>query len=406
MQKDIRKPVATSSTRYSMVDHDKAGDGFKKYFDYQRRMLGRILWTGKDTICRIVPGNNGSDIYPQVVNASSWTTDADMTEFLSDTFYMTQTLSGFGDNKLDICANLRPDSDEAALYPESPLSYFCNKIHRTMRYVRQGKGTNVKVNDKWHMWTGMQGTLPYPKTTLLFQAIVTHLSGRDCRKEGEDSEEAPLYGILGINHKDSIMAFLSALVQPMDRRKPIGTDNNTYGAFAELKGNVLFLNSYTDPEGKKMLKPSIQAADAPASSWEPQEQNLSEKLCKDIWVPWEKALKYLTIKEQLELLASEFGADTVNYVFSLDRNWSTLEIPERIASVGIGSYGNTRVSMSTTPKVTVKESIPSSEVAELASVVDKIKNGSKPSKGDLASSLLDDIELEVDSEDEGVFTVK
>lgn len=339
MQKDITRSTQTTSyVRTSIVDNEAAGTDFQQVFPYQKKLFGRILWPSKDSILRIVPGNDGTHTFPQVINADTWTTDGDQTNYLSDTFYMTYTLSGFGDSKCDICSNLKPGSDEAAMYPESPLNYFCNKIHRTMRYVLQGKGTKVRYNDKWRMWTGLQGTLPFPRPTLMFQAICVHLCGRDCLKEGEGTEQAPLYGVIGINNKTSIGELVKALVAPMDRRRPIGTNNNTYGALAEASGNVLYLNSTMDTQGHKYLQPSIQSSSAPANSWEPQQYNLTEDLCKQLWVPWNKVLKYYTVKEQLELIASEFGADTVNYVFSLSPQWEGLQIPERIAAVGMGQY--------------------------------------------------------------------
>lgn len=341
---DVRKNVRNNTARTNIrLINENASEGFKEVFDYQKYMLNRILWVSQPTELRIVPGNDGTDIFKQVINNTNWTSDSVKTEFLSDTFYMTQTLQSFGDNKIDVCSNLDPNSEEADMYPESPLNYFANTIHRVMRSVNNGKKTKVKYKDSWKMWTGMRGKLPFPKQTLLFQAIVHKCNGSICSK-GEDynNEPGPLYGLIGINHTASINALLSALVDPMNRRKPIGVDNNNYGSLAEVEGNMLFLNPVQDSKDKLYLEPSIQSADASQNDWEPTVYDLTPEGCMKLWVPWNKLLRYLTVQEQLELIAREFGADTLNYVFSLSPEWEDLQIPERIKSVGLGQYGETK----------------------------------------------------------------
>lgn len=344
MRVDVRKTTRSANNSVNNFRLTKDGiENFKEIFDYQKYILSRILWVSKDTIVRIIPGNDGENIFKQVVNVTNWTSDAAKTDFLSDTFYMTQTLSGFGDNKLDICSNLDPESEEASIYPESPLNYFANTIHRVIRTVNNGKKTKVKYNDRWKAWTNMRGKLPFPKTTLFFQGILQQVNGVVCTKgEEHGNEEGYLYGLIGINHTASINALLSALVDPMNRRKPIGVDNNNYGSLAEVEGNMLFLNAAEDANNKMFLEPSIQAADVPQSEWNPTQFDLTEDGCKTLWVPWNKLLRYLTVQEQLELIAREFGADTLNYVFSLDSAWENLSIPDRIKSVGLGQYGEAK----------------------------------------------------------------
>ena len=341
MKKDIARTSSVPSVRMGLISQE-TGEGFKEVFPYQNRIFGRILWTSKNSIVRIVPGNDGNKTFPQVINADVWSQDADQTEFLPDTFYMTQTLSNFGDSHLDVCANLKPGTDDAARYPESPLAYFCNKIHRTMRAVNQGKATKVRYNERWRTWTSMQGCLPFPKTTLFFQAICFNLCDRQCTKSQEDPEPAPLFGVIGINNRASIESLMNALIQPMDRRKPIGSSNNNHGPLAELEGNILFLNTAMDSENHRYLQASIQHSEAPAGTWEPTGYDLDEDTCMKLWVPWDKVLRYLTVEEQLNLIASEFGCDTLNYVFSLSSQWNDLAIPEHIAAVGLGSYDPSR----------------------------------------------------------------
>lgn len=340
MKKDLHVSTNTQTKRIGLVEQ-KDDYGFKQVFPYQKALMSSLLWTSKDSILRIVPGNNGTDTYKQVINGDRYTTDGDQTEFLSDTFYMTQTLNRFGESGLNICANLKPGSEEAMRYPESPLTFFTNTISRVMRSVAQGKTTTVKYNDMWRAWTNLGGILSFPRATMFFQAVCVQVNGRPCKESMEDdAKEAPLYGIIGINHKQSINALLKALVEPMNKRKPWSPDNSDFGALAEPQGNMLYLNSKLDAEGKKYLKPSLGGPDVPDVQAVAQSYPIDEAVCKAIWIPWEKVFNYLTVKEQLELLAQEFGADTVNYVFSLNRAWSNLDIPERIKAAGMGRYGD------------------------------------------------------------------
>lgn len=350
MQRDVVVRQNNRTQRISMVNTATAGEGYKAVFDYQKGIFGRMLWTSKNQILRIVPGNDGTDLYKQVVNVDKWSRDADQTEFLSDTFYMTQTLSNFGESRLDICSNLKPGSEDASRYPESPLNYFCNTIHRTMRAVQQGKRVRVNYNDKWRAWTSLQGSLPFPRPTLLFQAVCIHVNGKDCTRDLDSDESAPLFGLVGINHKNSINDLVNAIVTPSDRRKALGSDNNQFGSLAEAEGNLLFLNSSFDRDSKRYLMADIQASDN-NGGFEPTPYNLSEDVCKQLWVPWENMLRYLTVKEQLELLAAEFGADTVNYVFSLDPAWDSLPMPERIAAAGMGNYEKRTTATAQTPSI-------------------------------------------------------
>ena len=340
MQIDV--PVVNrqrSNNKHASLTTQDCGDNFKQFFDYQKYPLARVLWASADSILRIIPANDGSHTIKQNINVDNWQEDADQLQYLSDTFYMTRTVSRFGDSKMEFISNLRPGSEEAAYYPESPINYFCSLVNRVMQQVAQGKKTKVKWLDCWKGWVGMQGTVPFSRVTLFMQAICIKMNGRMCKQSTEDdSPDAPLYGLVGINHKSSIEALVKALVKPMDRRKPIGPENNEFGALAEAKGNLLYLNTSLNPEQRKYLAPSIQAPDAPANKWEPTEYNLSEYVCMGLFVPWDKLLRYYTVEEQLELIAAEFGPDTVNYIFSLDEAWSGLPIPENIAKYGLGRY--------------------------------------------------------------------
>ena len=57
-------------------------------------------------------------------------------------------------------------------------------------------------------------------------------------------------------------------------------------------------------------------------------------------MPWDKLLKFYTATEQLQLIAAEFGADTVNYIFGNNQEFSGIFIPDEIRAVGLGRYAN------------------------------------------------------------------
>ena len=348
MQIDVPTFKRTSnSTRRASLVNNEGIDAFKSVFNYQKYMLSRILWASTNSVIRIVPGNDGTNLYQQNINNDNWQSDVDQLNYLSDTFYMTRTVTRFGDSKMEFISNLRPGSEEASMYPESPINYFCSLINRTMQYVATGKKTRVKWIDAWKSWVGMNGTVPYPRSTLFMQAICMTVNGRPCKSSmEEDAQEAPLFGLIGINHRASINALVKALVGPMSRNKPLGPENNDFGALAEANGNLLFLNTALDQDQHKYLAPSVQDPSVPANRWEPTPYDLSEDICKALWVPWDKLLKYMTVEEQLELISAEFGPDTVNYIFSIDEAWSGVPIPDDIRKYGMGRYdGKAKVSV-------------------------------------------------------------
>ena len=342
MQKNVTRMNNSQSSRSNRLPLvvQEGTDGYKQVFPYQQSFIGRILWTGKDTVVRICPGNDGTDFFPQVINADIWAQDAEQDQFLSDTFYMVDVCDHFGEAGMDIISSLRPNSDDWQRYPDSPLNYFCNSIHRAVRAAINGKKSRLKVQDIWRSWTSLGGSLPYPKSALFFQAVCEKINGTPCKKSfDEDAEEAPLYAVIGITHRKSIEELINALVAPMDRRKPIGTANNTFGSLAELEGNWLYLNTAIDEKGRKYLCPSVQSSDVPGNQWNPSEMNFTPEEAKALWVPWDKVFNYLTVKEQIDLLCAEFGTDTVQYVFSQDKIWDDLQF-------------NVKVSMNTSQKAT------------------------------------------------------
>ena len=129
---------------------------------------------------------------------------------------------------------------------------------------------------------------------------------RACQCSMLTGKVLPLLAIVAIDHTKSIGALMQALVEPSNPGKPLDAlTNNKYGGMAELDGNLMFLNSVDDPEGKyKMLRPSVQA---PGKGWTPTPFPLSEDVVQSLWHPWEEVIHYLTADEQALLLAAEYG---------------------------------------------------------------------------------------------------
>lgn len=332
MQQNVSRRESSGNSNKRLPLANPNIEGFKQIFEYQKAPVGKILWTGRDSVVRIIPGNDGTNFFPQVINADIWTQDENQATYLSDTFYMVDTVDHFGEASMDLVSSFAPGSQDQELYAETPMNYFCNSIHRAVRAVLNNKKTRLKVQDIWRSWTNLGGPLPFPKQTLFFQAVCQMLNGAPCKKGfEEDAEEGMLYGIIGITHRESVNELYKALIMPMDRRKPIGTANNTFGSLAELEGNWLFLNTAINDKGKKYLLPSVQPSSMPSTSWEATPMNFSEEEAKALWTPWDKAFNYLTAKEQVDLLCSEFGSDTVQYVLSQEKAFDSLQIPVKVS---------------------------------------------------------------------------
>lgn len=423
MQKNISRYNSQPTAKRLPLVTQEGNDGYKQVFPYQQSLIGRILWTGRDSVVRICPGNDGKDFFPQVINTDIWAQDADQDQYLSDTFYVVSVCDHFGEAGMDIVSALRPNSDEWERYPDSPLNYFCNSVHRAVRAVSTGKKTRLKVQDIWRSWTSLGGTLPYPKQALFFQAVCQVINGTPCKNSfEEDAEEAPLFAVIGITHKKSIEELKAALINPMDRRKPIGTANNTFGSLAELEGNWLYLNTSVDEKGRKYLCPSVQSSDTPSNQWNPTEMNFQPEEATALWIPWDKVFNYLSVKEQVDLLCSEFGTDTVQYVLSQDKIWDDLQFNTKVSMATAKTPAKPAVKPSglsaLTKKVPAKPVQHEPEEAEeapeeptwespgrasvtanpaLAATVAKIKaqvGGGKSNKGSLAQDMLNGVDLE------------
>ena len=75
MQKNLSRREAQSRPNRLPLVNQEGNDGFKQLFNWQQALMGRILWTGRDSVVRIVPGNDGHECFPQVINQDIWTQD-------------------------------------------------------------------------------------------------------------------------------------------------------------------------------------------------------------------------------------------------------------------------------------------------------------------------------------------
>lgn len=317
-------------------------------------IIAKELWVRYHSKVRIVPGHDErtGELFKQNINCTTYDEDAPQETYLSDTFYMCRTMSNFGARHANIIIDLPPNSSDRDKYDSSPLDYFQYTVSQAVKNPGKSK---FKAIPAWSQWVdGREGTLPYPKVSLLFQALAFEindrgfLDGNGAPLTDEDGNPLPLYCLISISHKVSWAALVNMLVEPANMGKPLdAATNNKYGAMAEAEGNILHFNSAVQAtdKSKRYLRPSVQAASTPG--FNPEPMDLDEQICRDLWVPWNKLLRFYTAEEQIAMIANEFGADTVNYIFGNNPRFSSLVIPEDIAAAGLGRYANVPLSART-----------------------------------------------------------
>jgi hypothetical protein len=212
----------------------------------------------------------------------------------------------------------------------------------------KNKRNELTPTNDWKLWTayGQSGQMAYDKPSLLMQALVFHINGRNNQDPkaqrdliDENGNLLPLFAVCCVTSPDSISRICDALVLPSNRALPLdAATNNQFGALAELDGNILYLNPAKNAKQFDVFDPSVQPAGE--QGWNPTPFNISADMARSLWVPWDRLLRTMTAQEQLELCAQEFGADTVNYVIGTDRTLQGLEIPEKIKAAGFGRYAN------------------------------------------------------------------
>lgn len=344
--------------RHGMQGTSFIADAYRKGYQipdipYQQfGIIAKQLWVRHPSILRLIPGydEQTGELYPQNINADSYSEEEQLNHYLSNTFYMCKTMTGFGSNKQGLIIDLPPGSRDRDMFSQSPIDYFHWAVSSAVKNT-SGRA-RFKALPEWSEWVNTQngGSLPYPKVSLLFQALAYEVNGRGFLGANnqplvdEQGSSKPLYCLLVMPHKASWTALMKALVQPQDPSRPLDpSTNNKYGALAEAQGNLLYLNPAPQPgEARKFhLRPSVQSADK--RGWNKQPLNLPEDLCKNLWVPWNKLLRFYSATEQLQLLAAQFGADTVNYIFEGNPEFSGIIIPDEIRAAGKGRYDTSQI---------------------------------------------------------------
>lgn len=333
-------------------------------------ILSKLLWPSRTQVIRIVPGYDPrtGEVFHQNINVDQWATDRPQTDFLSDTFRMATVCERFGSIGSTFVTDYAPDSPDAQKYGgETVIRNFARSIifACTPSSGSRGFRERLKPIAEWRQWVGNgmgNATLQFTRDAFLMQALVFHVNGRNNQdlESGqdlvdEDGDIMPLMAVCAITNKGSIERLVNALVRPMDRSRGLldPFTNSELGPVAELEGNELFLNPIQVTEQSKqrtVMDPSVQPAGQ--QGWTPTPYPLTEDAVKQLWVPWDNLLAYMTAEEQIRLCAKEFGADTVNYVLGTNPRFSDLPIPDDIRAAGLGRYAATggSVSYTTTAK--------------------------------------------------------
>lgn len=303
-------------------------------------------WNTREQILRIIPGYDRAtgQVYRQNINVNEFSPDDGYDHYLSDTFMTASVVSNFGARNQTFITSYDPKSEDAMRYHgDTVINMFVKNVANSVLNADKGKRTKFQVTDEMRQWCAKDGPIKYPKMALLMQALVFKRNGADTKDDNgnplvdENGNTLPLLTVVGVDGRQSLMELMKGLVDPMDPGKPLdATTNNRLGGMGEADGRILFLNPSQDPTtGVRMLKPSVQG---PTKGWTPTPWPLSEEEIKSWWIPWDDLLQYLTAQEQCQLLAQEFGADSVNYFIGTDPIFNGLELPGEIKNAGLGRY--------------------------------------------------------------------
>lgn len=305
------------------------------------------LWTTRDSVLRIMPGYDKTtgQIYPQNININEFSMDAGYDDYLSDTFITASVVSGFGANRQTFITSYAPGSPDALRYGgDTVINQFVKNVTNSVLNADKGKRTKFQVTDDMRQWCAKDGPIKFPRQALLFQALVFKRNGLDSQDANkqplldESGNVLPIYHVVAVDGKQTLIEVMKALVEPANPGLPLNPSTNSkFGPLAELEGNILFLNAVQDPTtGARMLRPSVQ--DPSTKGWTPTPFPLDEETVKQLWVPWDDLLYYMTAEEQCKLLAQEFGSDSVNYLIGTDPLFNGMQLPQEIANAGLGRY--------------------------------------------------------------------
>lgn len=315
--------------------------------DYQVNGIRSFsLWNSYPSVIRIIPGYDKAtgEVFRQNVNCNEFAFDTNYLDYLSETVNQAAVVTNFGQRGQTFITSYAPGSEDALKFGgNTVIDTFTKSIMYSVKNTNEGKRARFQVTPEMRKWCSREGALKYSRPSLLMQALVFVRNGFNMQDENkqplvdEYGQPLPLLAVVAIEGQQTVQNILTALVEPANANEPLdAATNNKYGAMCEMEGNLLFLNNVQDVQSKRnMLRPSVQQ---PGQGWTPTPYPLTEEEVKSWWVPWDDLLQYLTAEEQCELLANEFGPDTVNYIIGTDANMSQVNIPEKIKAAGLGRY--------------------------------------------------------------------
>lgn len=310
--------------------------------------LSGVLWNTKNHIIRIIPGYDPEtrEVFRQNINVTDYSQEEKPIKYISDTFMVADTVQSFGTSRSNFVVSYEPGSQDDITYGgDTMISVFARNVFRSVNPLKSKK-PRFGVTNEMRSWVALRdGILPMPKQALLVQALLFQWQGRPmCDQDGnpltsEDGQMVPKIGVVSFEGRSTLQAILRALTEPKDPGEPLDAiTNNKYGGLAELQGNLLYLHHITREDGGKkinLLNPSVQAG---TKGWTPEPLNLSKENVYNWWTPWQDLISYMSAEEQALLLASEFGADSVNYLVGTDPIYHGFQMPDEIAQAGYGRY--------------------------------------------------------------------
>lgn len=359
------------------------------------------LWNTRDHIIRIIPGYDPQtrEIFRQNINVNEYSDEADPADYLSDTFMMADTVQGFGSSRSSFVTSYKPGTQDEMTYGgDTVIAVFARNVFRSCN-PSGNKKPRFGVIPEMRTWCALKdGTLPLPRQALLVQALLFWYQGGRLRDENgdelmsEDGEMVPKMGVVALEGRMTLQGVMRALTEPKDPSLPLdAVTNSKWGGLAELQGNKLFLNHVLKNDGKKQvnaLNPSVQSG---SKGWNPTPLDLAPENCYNWWTPWEQLISYMTAEEQAILLATEFGADAVNYLVGTDPIYHGFNMPEQVAQAGYGRFtkftdGVKEVGQRSYATVPAEGSAPKSALKRETPLASAF-GGLKPVTGKVASAL-------------------
>lgn len=347
-----RSQKSSSSATYMSFVRDEYKKGYEiQSLPWQERgILSRPLWNTREHIIRIIPGYDPvtGEVFRQNIDCDNYSPDeSDPMLHLSDTFMLASTVQYFGHSKSSFITDYAPGSEDDIEYgANTVINSFVRNVIFSCRDDAAGKKAKFGISNDARKWASKDGVLRFPRRSVLMQALTFKVNGEYSSNYGQDSAPLvdedgfplPLLAVVSVDGRSTISALMNALVDPLDPSKPLDAlNNNKYGGLAEQEGVLLYLNNVYDNQNKcNMLKPSIQ--EPGSKGWTPTPYFLEDYQVKEFWVPWENLLHYMTAEEQCTYLASEFGADAVNYYIGTDPALRNVRIPDVVARAGYGQY--------------------------------------------------------------------